>query len=62
MLKSMASVFRPALGATFWPHSGLSRSQYQDNLDYGGCSGDQANISQPKQVSIESKFVEIKPK
>jgi len=24
-----------------------------------GCLGDQANISQPKQVEIESKFVEI---
>src|SRR5437899_3537581 len=46
--------------ATFWPHSGtLIVRNTQDNLDMVDALVDQANISQPKQVSIESKFVEI---
>src|SRR5437899_5093170 len=46
--------------ATFWPHSGtLIVRNTQDNLDMVDALVDQANISQPKQVAIESKFVEI---
>jgi general secretion pathway protein D len=46
--------------ATFWPHSGtLIVRNTQDNLDMVDALVDQANASQPKQVSIESKFVEI---
>jgi general secretion pathway protein D len=46
--------------ATFWPHSGtLIVRNTQDNLDFIDALVDQANSSQPKQVEIESKFVEI---
>ena len=46
--------------ATFWPHSGtLIVRNTQDNLDMVDALVDQANSSAPKQVSIESKFVEI---
>jgi type II secretory pathway component GspD/PulD (secretin) len=46
--------------ASFWPHSGtLIVRNTQDNLDMVDALVDQANISQPKQVEIESKFVEI---
>ena len=46
--------------ATFWPHSGtLIVRNTQDNLDMIDALVDQANASQPKQVEIESKFVEI---
>jgi general secretion pathway protein D len=46
--------------ATFWPHSGtLIVRNTQDNLDMVDALVDQANISQPKQVEIESKFIEI---
>src|SRR5438045_4238326 len=46
--------------ATFWPHTGvLIVRNTQDNLDMVDALVDQANASQPKQVSIESKFVEI---
>jgi len=46
--------------ATFWPHSGtLIVRNTQDNLDMVDALVDQANASQPKQVEIESKFVEI---
>jgi len=49
-----------AASATFWPHSGvLIVRNTQDNLDMVDALVDQANASQPKQVEIESKFVEI---
>jgi Type II secretory pathway, component PulD len=49
-----------AASATFWPHSGvLIVRNTQDNLDMVDALVDQANLSQPKQVEIESKFVEI---
>jgi general secretion pathway protein D len=60
MLKSMGVQFPPGASATFWPHSGtLIVRNTQDNLDYVDALVDQANISQPKQVEIESKFIEI---
>ena len=60
MLKSMGVSFPPGASATFWPHSGtLIVRNTQDNLDMVDALVDQANASQPKQVSIESKFVEI---
>src|SRR5882724_1509988 len=46
--------------ATFWPHTGvLIVRNTQDNLDMVDALVDQANLSQPKQVEIESKFIEI---
>jgi general secretion pathway protein D len=46
--------------ATFWPHTGvLIVRDTQDNLDMVDALVDQANASQPKQVEIESKFIEI---
>src|SRR5205814_678554 len=58
MLKSMGVAFPPGASATFWPHSGtLIVRNTQDNLDMVDALVDQANISQPKQVAIESKFV-----
>jgi general secretion pathway protein D len=60
MLQSMGVVFPPGASATFWPHSGaLIVRNTQDNLDFVDSLVDQANLSQPKQVEIESKFVEI---
>jgi general secretion pathway protein D len=60
MLQSMGVSFPPNASATFWPHSGtLIVRNTQDNLDMVDALVDQANASQPKQVSIESKFVEI---
>jgi general secretion pathway protein D len=60
MLQSMGVVFPPGASATFWPHSGaLIVRNTQDNLDFVDALVDQANLSQPKQVEIESKFVEI---
>src|SRR5439155_2377692 len=60
MLRSMGVSFPPGASATFWPHSGtLLVRNTQDNLDMVDALVDQANVSQPKQVSIESKFVEI---
>src|SRR5205809_872104 len=60
MLKSMGVDFPPGASATFWPHSGtLIVRNTQDNLDMVDALADQANISQPKQVAIESKFIEI---
>lgn len=60
MLQSMGVVFAPGASATFWPHSGtLIVRNTQDNLDFVDALVDQANASQPKQVEIESKFVEI---
>jgi general secretion pathway protein D len=60
MLQSMGVQFPPGANATFWPHSGtLIVRNTQDNLDFVDALVDQANISQPKQVSIESKFIEI---
>jgi general secretion pathway protein D len=60
MLESMGVAFPPGANATFWPHSGtLIVRNTQDNLDFVDALVDQANISQPKQVDIESKFVEI---
>jgi general secretion pathway protein D len=60
MLQSMGVSFPPGASATFWPHSGtLIVRNTQDNLDFVDALVDQANLSQPKQVSIESKFVEI---
>jgi len=60
MLRSMGVAFPPGASATFWPHSGtLIVRNTQDNLDMVDALVDQANSSQPKQVSIESKFVEI---
>ena len=60
MLESMGVAFPPGANATFWPHSGtLIVRNTQDNLDFVDALVDQANASQPKQVAIESKFVEI---
>ena len=60
MLQSMGVSFPPGASATFWPHSGtLIVRNTQDNLDFVDALVDQANLSQPKQVAIESKFVEI---
>src|SRR5438876_1590872 len=60
MLKSMGVSFPPGASATFWPHSGtLIVRNTQDNLDMVDALVDQANSSAPKQVSIESKFVEL---
>jgi general secretion pathway protein D len=60
MLLSMGVVFPPGASATFWPHNGtLIVRNTQDNLDFVDALVDQANVSQPKQVAIESKFVEI---
>src|SRR5207249_2186731 len=60
MLQSMGVSFPQGASATFWPHSGtLIVRNTQDNLDFVDALVDQANISQPKQVEIESKFVEI---
>ena len=60
MLKSMGVSFPPGASATFWAHSGtLIVRNTQDNLDMVDALVDQANASQPKQVAIESKFVEI---
>src|SRR6266542_4209666 len=60
MLESMGVAFPPGANATFWPHSGtLIVHDTQDNLDLVDALVDQANLSQPKQVEIESKFVEI---
>src|SRR5438093_8513263 len=52
--------FPPNASAPFWPHSGtLIVRNTHDNLDMVDALVDKANISQPKQVEIESKFVEI---
>jgi general secretion pathway protein D len=61
MLQSMGVDFSArGSSATFWPHSGtLIVRNTQDNLDFVDALVDQANMSQPKQVEIESKFVEI---
>jgi general secretion pathway protein D len=60
MLQSMGVSFPPNASATFWPHSGtLIVRNTQDNLDMVDALVDQANASAPKQVAIESKFVEI---
>jgi general secretion pathway protein D len=60
MLQSMGVSFPPSASATFWPHSGtLIVRNTQDNLDMVDALVDQANSSAPKQVEIESKFVEI---
>jgi general secretion pathway protein D len=60
MLQSMGVSFPAGASATFWPHSGtLIVRNTQDNLDFVDALVDQANLSQPKQVEIESKFVEI---
>ena len=49
-----------AASATFWPHTGvLIVRNTQDNLDMVDALVDQANASQPKQVEIESKFIEV---
>jgi len=46
--------------ARFWPHSGtLIVRNTQDNMDMVDALVDQANASQPKQVDIEAKFVEV---
>src|SRR5216117_3633591 len=60
MLESMGVAFPPGANATFWPHSGtLIVRNTQDSLDFVDALVYQANASQPKQVSIESKFIEI---
>jgi general secretion pathway protein D len=60
MLQSMGVEFPPGASATFWPHTGvLIVRNTQDNLDMVDALVDQANASQPKQVEIESKFIEI---
>ena len=56
----MGVAFPPGANATFWPHSGtLIVRNTQDNLDFVDALVDQANASQPKQVAIEAKFIEI---
>ena len=60
MLLSMGVEFPAGASATFWPHTGvLIVRNTQDNLDMVDALVDQANASQPKQVEIESKFIEI---
>src|SRR5205814_7157930 len=60
VLRSRGVSFLGAARATFWPHSGtLIVRNTQDNLDMVDALVDQANSSAPKQVAIESKFVEI---
>ena len=60
MLQSMGVSFPSGASATFWPHSGtLIVRNTQDNLDMVDALVDQANSSAPKQVEIESRFVEI---
>jgi type II secretory pathway component GspD/PulD (secretin)/tetratricopeptide (TPR) repeat protein len=69
MLQSMGVQFpevvfadghREKASASLWPHSGtLIVRNTQDNLDMVDALVDQANTSQPKQVEIESKFIEI---
>jgi general secretion pathway protein D len=60
MLENMGVAFPPGASATFWPHSGtLIVRNTQDNLDFVDALAEQANASAPKQVEIESKFVEI---
>ncbi len=60
MLQSMGVSFPSGASATFWPHSGtLIVRNTQDNLDMVDALVDQANSSAPKQVAIESRFVEI---
>jgi general secretion pathway protein D len=60
MLQSMGVSFPSGASATFWAHSGtLIVRNTQDNLDMVDALVDQANASAPKQVEIESKFVEI---
>src|SRR5437773_5283866 len=60
MLQSMGVSFPPSASATFWPHSStLIVRNTQDNLDMVDALVDQANASAPKQVEIESRFVEI---
>jgi len=60
MLQSMGVDFPPGASATFWSHTGvLIVRNTQDNLDMVDALVDQANASQPKQVEIESKFIEI---
>ncbi len=60
MLLSMGVEFPPGASATFWPHTGvLIVRNTQDNLDMVDALVDQANASQPKQVEIESKFIEV---
>jgi general secretion pathway protein D len=60
MLLSMGVEFPPGASATFWPHTGvLIVRNTQDNLDMVDALVDQANASEPKQVQIESKFIEI---
>jgi general secretion pathway protein D len=60
MLQSMGVSFPPNASATFWAQSGtLIVRNTQDNLDMVDALVDQANASAPKQVAIESKFVEI---
>src|SRR5205809_1297522 len=60
MLESMGVQFPPGASATFWPHSGtLIVRNTQDNLDFVDALADQANASLPKQVELESKFIEI---
>src|SRR6266536_3841387 len=56
----MGVSFPAGASATFWPHSGtLVVRNTQDNLDMVDALVEQANLSQPKQVAIESKFIEI---
>jgi general secretion pathway protein D len=60
MLEGMGVEFPAGASATFWPHTGvLIVRNTQDNLDMVDALVDQANASQPKQVEIESKFIEI---
>src|SRR4029434_1625216 len=60
MLLSMGVEFPPGASATFWPPTVvLIVRNTQDNLDMVDALVDQANASQPKQVEIESKFIEI---
>jgi general secretion pathway protein D len=60
-LQSMGVSFEaPGSSATFFPHSGmLVVRNTADNLDMVDVLVDQANAAGPKQVEIESKFIEI---
>lgn len=59
-LETMGVYFPPGASATFLPQSAvLIVRNTQDNLDMVDALVEQANLSRPKQVEIESKFVEI---
>ena len=60
-LESQGVQFPPGASAHFLPHSSrLIVRNTEDNLELVDALVEQANVSGPKQVEIEAKFVEIK--